>query len=68
MLNASCFSVRVRLLTRDCYRRILVLFSQEQWDIYKLDPVYDCYLPPSPGIPMMGVLRLCVRKETTKPH
>nr|VWO98240.1 MARTX [Ganoderma boninense] len=23
----------------------IAILSQEQWDIYKLDPVYDCYVP-----------------------
>ncbi|KAG9221127.1 hypothetical protein CCMSSC00406_0005434 [Pleurotus cornucopiae] len=27
--------------------------SHDQWDIYKLDPEYDCYVPASPEIPMI---------------
>ncbi|RDX44264.1 hypothetical protein OH76DRAFT_1487217 [Lentinus brumalis] len=31
----------------------LVICSQEQWDIHKLDPLYDCYVPAHPNIPMI---------------
>ncbi|TCD71240.1 hypothetical protein EIP91_011718 [Steccherinum ochraceum] len=36
-------------------RKILILgeeviISQEQWDIYKLDPFYDCYIPGDGGL------------------
>ncbi len=34
----------------------LVICSQEQWDIYKLDTLYDCYVPPHPNIPMISRL------------
>lgn len=28
----------------------VVYLSQDQWDIYKLDPCYDCFVKPSPGL------------------
>ncbi|RDX43290.1 hypothetical protein OH76DRAFT_1487982, partial [Lentinus brumalis] len=32
---------------------VLVLFSQEQWEIYKLDPLYDCYVSAFPDCPVI---------------
>ncbi|KAL7281665.1 hypothetical protein ACG7TL_004982 [Trametes sanguinea] len=39
-------------------RRVIVcgepyIFSEDQWDIYKLDPAYDCYIPQWPGDPII---------------
>ncbi len=31
----------------------LVLCYQDQWDIYKLDPLYECFIPASPAIPFI---------------
>ena len=31
--------------------------SQEQWDIYKLDPRYDCYVPPDGSPPIISVVQ-----------
>ncbi|TFY80984.1 hypothetical protein EWM64_g3023 [Hericium alpestre] len=33
----------------------------DQWDIYKLDPAYDCFVPAAPAIPII------TRKETLGP-
>lgn len=30
--------------------RQLVECSQDQWDIYKLDPAYECFIPPQPHL------------------
>ena len=41
------------------------LISQEQWDIYKLDPIYDCFVRFSP---MLTEISLCdVAKRKWKP-
>ncbi|KAG6828110.1 hypothetical protein H0H92_009160 [Tricholoma furcatifolium] len=29
--------------------------SQEQWDTYKLDPIYRCYIPPLPACPVISM-------------
>ncbi|KAI0675338.1 hypothetical protein C8Q78DRAFT_538315 [Trametes maxima] len=47
-------------------RRVLlcgepIILSEEQWDIYKLDPVYDCFVPQFPGDPVIA------RKESPLP-
>lgn len=34
--------------------RDLVLCSEDQWDIYKLDPEYDCYVPASPNLTIIS--------------
>ncbi|KAI0823676.1 hypothetical protein BC628DRAFT_1324599 [Trametes gibbosa] len=39
-------------------RRVMIdgepfILSEEQWDIYKLDPAYDCYIPQFPGDPVI---------------
>ncbi|KAI0645733.1 hypothetical protein C8Q79DRAFT_1001259 [Trametes meyenii] len=30
-----------------------IILSEEQWDIYKLDPVYDCFVPAFPSDPVI---------------
>ncbi|TBU33779.1 hypothetical protein BD311DRAFT_735987 [Dichomitus squalens] len=30
-----------------------VVLSEDQWDIYKLDPAYDCYIPAPPALTMI---------------
>ncbi|KAI0708451.1 hypothetical protein C8Q76DRAFT_695829 [Earliella scabrosa] len=32
---------------------LLAVMTEEQWDIYKLDPMYDCYVPPSSESPVI---------------
>ncbi|KAI0329404.1 hypothetical protein GY45DRAFT_1279844 [Cubamyces sp. BRFM 1775] len=39
-------------------RRVMIcgepyICSEDQWDIYKLDPAYDCYIPQWPGDPQI---------------
>lgn len=34
------------------YRQYYIC-SQEQWDIHKLDPYYDCYIPTPPQVPVI---------------
>ncbi|KAI0358482.1 hypothetical protein OH77DRAFT_1185317 [Trametes cingulata] len=39
-------------------RRVIIcgepcIMSEEQWDIYKLDPEYDCFIPTYPGDPII---------------
>ncbi|KAI0775756.1 hypothetical protein BD413DRAFT_611234 [Trametes elegans] len=39
-------------------RRVLIcgepyICSEDQWDIYKLDPAYDCFIPQFPGDPVI---------------
>ncbi|KAI0709140.1 hypothetical protein C8Q76DRAFT_799171 [Earliella scabrosa] len=35
-----------------CGERIVL--AEDQWDIYKLDPAYDCYVPEFPHPPVIG--------------
>ncbi|KAI9062862.1 hypothetical protein FKP32DRAFT_1686253 [Trametes sanguinea] len=48
-------------------RRVIVcdepyIFSEDHWDIYKLDPIYDCYIPQWPGDPII------TRKDPQPPN
>lgn len=47
-LRVSCFSCN-----SVCCLREFVICSEDQWDIYKLDPAYDCYIPNFPGDPVI---------------
>lgn len=45
----------------------LVECSQEQWDIYKLDPEYDCIVHPAPQLTTITRRRPPVTSESTEP-
>lgn len=44
--------LRLRPLTFPVRREPFIL-SEDQWDIYKLDPAYDCFIPAAPQHPII---------------
>lgn len=49
----------------DCWNSELIECSQDQWDIYKLDPVYDCYVRKVPETTV--ITRNTSKPETASP-